>query len=361
MRFCSFIFIWRLFTCCITASVLAASVLYAQTQPLAVAPFDSPDPTAVQTSDGFYAFVTGRGIPILFSNNMLEWTRQGRVFTDNVPQWARERIPQSNAIWAPDVVFHNNSYFVYYSVSTFGGQRSLIGLAVNKTLDPQSPNYEWEDHGIVLESHPDYTDYNAIDSALFVDTDGKAYLYWGSYWTGIKAVEVDPKTGKPYKYRDGELKIPMDYKAVANRGAEQDTSIEAPYVIRRNNYYYLFTSRGSCCDGVNSTYRIYIGRATAPLGPFIDKEGKRMDEGGGTLLLEGNEKWKGPGHNGILRTSGNNKNSGDWMFLHAYDADDAKKGRLMQVRPLYWDDSDWCRLGNVLSMPFEYFDFNERQ
>lgn len=346
--------------CSLIVSVITLSALHAQTQRIAVAPFDSPDPTAVQTPDGFYCFVTGRGIPILYSQNLLDWTRQGTVFSENVPQWAAERIPGSKAIWAPDIVFHNGLYYVYYSVSTFGGQRSLIGLTVNKTLDSQSPDYKWEDRGIVLESHPDYTDYNAIDSAFFTDADGKAYLLWGSYWTGIKGVEVDANTGKPFAYREGDLKIPLNYKIIANRGTDKDTSIEAPYVIYRNGYYYLFTSRGNCCDGVKSDYRVVIGRGKSPLGPYMDKDGKRLDEGGGTLIIASDEKWKGPGHNGILRTTGHAKNSGDWMFLHAFDADEAKKGRLMQVRPLYWDDSGWFQLGDVLSVPFEAFDFGMR-
>lgn len=351
--------------CCLTVSVLHAQTpapsVPNPTPKRAVAPFDSPDPTAVQTPDGFYAFVTGRGLPILYSKNLLDWSRQGRVFSENVPQWAKERIPGSNAIWAPDIVRHNGLYYVYYSVSTFGGQRSLIGLAVNKTLDSKSPDYEWEDRGIVLESHPDHTDYNAIDSAFFVDEDGKAYLFWGSFWTGLKGVEVDPETGKPFQYRDGDLKVPKDYKTIANRGTDKDRSIEAAYVIRRNDYYYLFTSRGNCCDGVRSDYRIVIGRATSPLGPYTDKDGKRLDEGGGTLLLASNEKWKGPGHNGIVRTTGGGKNDGDWMFLHAYDADSARRGRLTQVRPLYWDDSGWFQLGDVLTVPFEEFDFGKRR
>ena len=334
----------------------------------AVIPFETPDPTAIMTPDGkgIYVFATAPGIQIVYSNNFIDWEQTDRVFTgtsfpEAMPDWAKAAIPGSRNIWAPDVVFLNDQYYVYYSVSTFGGQRSVIGLATNKTLDKSSPDYEWKDEGIVLESHPDHTDYNAIDSALFIDEDGKTYLHWGSYWTGLKAVEVDPKTGKPFRYKSGELKIPADYIAVANRSGSDDTSIEAPYVVKHGKYYYLFTSRGSCCDGVRSTYHIAIGRSAKPLGPFVDKEGKRMDQGGGTVILSSTEKWKGTGHNGFFRTTKEGKNKGDWLILAAFDAQAPEKRRLTQIRPLYWDESDWPILGEVLDVPFEQFDFSVRK
>ena len=338
---------------------------YAESPKQAVIPFDSPDPTAIMAPDGkgLYVFTTGRGIPILYSTNFLNWERIDRVFTADrfpafMPDWARQAIPEVRSLWAPDVVFHNDRYYVYYAVSTVGSQRSVIGLATNKTLDKTSPGYEWKDEGMVLESHPDHTDYNAIDPALFIDDDGKAYLYWGSYWTGLKAVEIDPKTGKPFHYAPGELKVPADYVAIASR---PDSSIEAPYVIRRGKFYYLFVSWGTTLDGTQSTYRIAVGRSEKPLGPYIDREGKRMDKGGGTVVFSSTDEWKGTGHNGFFRTMQAGKNKGDWFLFHAYDAQNGHRGRLTQVRPLYWDESDWPVLGEILDVPFEKFDFSTKK
>jgi arabinan endo-1,5-alpha-L-arabinosidase len=321
---------------------------------LAVIPFNTPDPTAVEAADGsgVYVFTTGRGINVIRSTNLVDWERLGRVFKEYVPEWTQKAVPGSGGIWAPDIVFHNGKYYLYYSVSTFGGQRSVIGLAINKTLNPNDPNYEWTDQGIVLESAPDRTDYNAIDSAMFVDDDGRAYLFWGSYWTGIKAVEIDAATGKPMKYRSGTLKIPDGYIAVAQRESEEDVSLEAAYIVKHGNHYYLFTSRGSCCDGIKSSYHIAVGRAASPLGPYIDKDGKRMDAGGGTVMLSSTEKWKGTGHNGFFRTVKEKKNQ-DWLILAAYDAEAPKKGRLTQIRPITWDDSGWFHIGDVLDRPME--------
>jgi len=333
----------------------------AQTPKLAVIGFDTPDPTAIESPDGsgVYVFSTARGITITNSQNLLDWKRVGRVFAKNVPDWAKERIHGATAIWAPDVVCVNGQYYLYYSISTWGSQRSAIGLAVNKTLNPKSPDYAWEDRGLVLESSPNETpDYNAIDSALFVDDDGKAYLFWGSFWDGIKAVEIDPQTGKPFQYRalknNNDLKIPDNYVAVARRESAADTSIEAAYVVKHDKFYYLFTSRGGCCDGVQSTYHIAVGRSESPLGPYIDRDGKPMTKGGGTVILSSTERWKGTGHNGFFRTStGKNGVKNDWLILAAFDANDPKKGRLTQIRPITWDNSGWFSVGDVLDKPLE--------
>ena len=88
------------------------------------------------------------------SKDMLDWKRIGRVFEDDVPAWAREEIAGARDIWAPDISYYSDRFHLYYSVSTFGGQRSCIGLATNTTLDPSSPDYRWVDHGKVIESFP---------------------------------------------------------------------------------------------------------------------------------------------------------------------------------------------------------------
>jgi arabinan endo-1,5-alpha-L-arabinosidase len=333
----------------IIALILTTSV-FSQEPRLSLIPFDTPDPTAIISDDGsgVYVFTTAAGIRITRSKNLIDWERVGRVFDTSVPQWAAEAVSGTKGIWAPDIIRVNSLYYLYYSVSTFGGQRSVIGLAVNKTLNPSSPDYKWEDRGLVLGSAPGKTDYNAIDSALFVDDDGKAYLFWGSYWSGIKAVEVDSKTGKPFKYSDQVLKVPADYVSVATRKSPDDTSIEAPFVMKHDGNYYLFTSRGSCCDGVNSTYHIAVGRSKTPLGEYIDKEGESMSKGGGTIIMQSSERWKGTGHNGIFK----HKNK-DYIILAAYDKTQPQKGRLTQIRELNWDKEDFPITSEVIDVPIE--------
>ena len=158
-----------------------------------------PDPGIIKSEqDGcYYVFCTGRGIPIHRSKDLVNWERVGTVFETSVPDWARTEVPGSRNIWAPDIAYFNGKYHLYYSISTFGSQRSCIGLATNITLGPASKDYKWIDQGKVVESAAGKTDFNAIDPAVFIDKDGGIYLAFGSFWDGIKMMHIDPATGKP--------------------------------------------------------------------------------------------------------------------------------------------------------------------
>jgi len=288
-----------------------------------------PDPTIIQSKQDarYYIFSTGRGIPIHRSNDLLNWERIGRVFDTSVPAWARAEVPGARNIWAPEISYFNGKYHLYYSISTFGSQRSCIGLATNTTLDPANKDYKWIDRGKVVESAPGKTDFNAIDAAPFIDKDGSIYLALGSFWDGIKMMHIDPSTGKPN---------PIDSRRYSLARRPKHHAIEAAYIINRNGYYYLFVSFDSCCDGVKSTYRVMVGRSKKVTGPYIDIEGKRMTEGGGSLVLASHENWRGPGHNSILQTT-----HGDFMVHHTYDARETRGGRNLQIRPLLWTSEGW--------------------
>ena len=298
----------------------------------------TPDPACVQARDGsgFYVFATEAGISIRHSTDRMTWKKVGRVFDKAVPAWALELIPGADSVWAPEIQYANGRYWLYYSVSTFGSQRSVIGLATNTTLDASHPAYKWKDHGLVVESFPEKNDYNAIDPAMLADRDGRAYLYWGSYWTGIKAAELNAATGK---FATSQPKT----VAVARRLNVAPTSIEAAFVIRHEDSYFLFSSWDFCCARENSTYKVMVGRADSPLGPYLDKAGMRLSEGGGTLLLMGDERWRGPGHNSVLQT-----NDGDWLVYHVIDAKTPEKGRILQLRSLEWADDGWPKVGEPL-------------
>ena len=301
------------------------------------------DPTIVvaQGADGhssYYVVATGRGIRIFSSTDLKHWRWVGRVFSEDVPSWAKQEVPRSDGIWAPDLSYHRGLYYLYYSVSSFGSQRSVIGLAVNKTLDQNNPDYEWVDRGKVIESRPGQCDFNAIDPALFVDRDGKWYLFFGSFWSGIKAVEMDAETGKPLA--DATI-VP-----IASRPEHPTHAIEAAFVIFHRGFYYLFVSWDRCCDGADSDYKVMVGRAGQVTGPYVDAKGRELLKGGGTLVLQGDDRWRGPGHNSVLTTD-----QGQWLVHHTYDVQNLRARRILQIRPLSWSENGWPRVGKPIQEP----------
>jgi arabinan endo-1,5-alpha-L-arabinosidase len=290
------------------------------------------DPAIIREGATYYLFASNRFaeklVPMFCSPDRRRWTLCGNVF-DRVPDWAMQEVPGARGIWAPDISYAGGRYRLYYSVSTFGKNQSVIGLATNRTLDPRSPDYAWLDEGKVVGSTPE-DDWNAIDPNLAVDEKGRPWLAWGSFWGGIKMRRVEPKTGK-LSGRDTEL------HSLASRRPRQPPAIEAPFIVRRNGYFYLFVSFDLCCRGRDSTYRIMVGRARKITGPYRDKEGKPMLEGGGTQLLEGTEAWRGPGHAAVLSAA-----NADWLVFHAYDGTTGRP--TLQISTMVWEDG-WPRVG----------------
>ena len=291
------------------------------------------DPVMIRDGDAYYVFSTGPGVPMRRSQDMLDWKRIGRVFEDDVPAWAREEIPGAHDIWAPDISYYNGRFHLYYSVSTFGSQRSCIGLATNTTLDFSSPDYRWIDHGKVIESFPSKVDFNAIDANLVLDEQKQPWLAWGSYWGGIKLAQLSPETGKLLDEAD-------PIHALAARPKKR--AIEAPFIIHSDGYYYLFVSFDHCCRGVASNYKIMVGRSREITGPYVDYQGRPMLEGHATTVLAGYNEYRGPGHNGVFRENGS-----DWLVHHMYDAR-VKGRRTMQIRKLIWGRDGWPVVGEPL-------------
>src|SRR5690348_12207833 len=227
----------------------------------------APDPAIIAAPDGsYYVFGTGDGLPFWHSTDLVNWKRAGRVFDSPEPVWTRQYVARPAGCWAPDISFHNGAYYLYYAVSEFGSQNSVIGLAVNKTLDPASPGYKWEDRGAVIASAAGKTSFNAIDPTLFVDRDRRWYLFFGSFFSGIQVMWLDSRTGKPLAGNDPLLTVAVHPGLVP--------SIEGAYVIEHGNYYYMFVSWGMCCFGPLSTYRVMVGRAGAIRGPYLDRSGR---------------------------------------------------------------------------------------
>lgn len=302
------------------------------------------DPVIIKQNNTYYVFCTGFGITVLSSTDMKDWKTEKPVFA-SAPQWAVDSIPEFKGhIWAPDIALHNGEYYLYYSVSAFGKNTSCVGLATNKTLDPKSPDFKWVDHGKVIQSIPGVTNWNAIDPNLIVDEKGTPYLSFGSFWDGIKLV----KLSRDAKSVDEDIRfIPTiasrktdpamaNPPSIGNNPVDAGgNSIEAPFIFKKQKYYYLFASIDYCCQGINSSYKMIVGRSKKVTGPYVDRAGVPMSKGGGTILLQGDKDWYAVGHNAVVSFSGK-----DYLVYHAYDVHDEGKPKL-RINKLKWTKNGW--------------------
>jgi arabinan endo-1,5-alpha-L-arabinosidase len=287
------------------------------------------DPSSiVKCKDDYWVFYTGRGVPSYHSKDLVKWERGPAVFK-TAPEWIAKAVPENRNMvyWAPDIIKLGDRYLLYYSVSSFGKMTSAIGLATNPTLDPDDPAYQWTDQGFVVQTKEGQAGqaFNAIDPAVFHDSDGSLWLTFGSYWTGIKLVQLDPQTGKR-KALDSTL-----------HSLAFNESIEAAYLCRHEDHYYLFVNWGSCCQGPKSTYNIRIGRSKTISGPYVDKAGTNMLQRGGSIFLATtNGPLIGPGHAGTLNAEGKT-----W-FTSDFEGDLRMNGRAtLAIMPLRWNVDGW--------------------
>lgn len=313
---------------------------------------DVHDPVMARGENGrYYIFSTGMGVECISSPDLKTWQPEKSVLNP-IPQWAIDSIRGYRGhTWAPDISKHDGKWLLYYSCSTFGKNGSAIGLAVNKTLDPTSPYFKWEDLGAVITSHQHISTYNAIDPNLIVDEDGTPWLTFGSFWDGIQLVRLkkDFKTldGKPKtisrrigrKLSQKELKSVEHYTIEGGDTIETGSNaVEAPFIIKEGKYYYLFVSFDYCCRGERSTYRTVVGRSKNVDGPYLDSKGQPMEHGGGDTLIGPNKEFFGVGHNSAY------KFDGQWYFLsHAYEKAHNGQAKLF-LRKMKFGKDGWPTL-----------------
>lgn len=295
------------------------------------------DPSIVKAADGwFYGYGTeddwgdGKGnrlVPVLKSKDLIKWTIVGNAFSVK-PTWKNQ-----GGLWAVDVVMVNNTYHMYYSYSLWGDPNPGIGVATSTT-----PNGPFSDKGKLFLSK-EIGIPNTIDPFYFTENN-KKYLFFGSYSTlatqGTFVVELT-NDGLALKDVNNKVKIAAgDYEAVM--------------IHKRKNYYYFFASKGGCCSGANSTYNVRVARSESLLGPYLDKAGIDIKQrGSGTLLLEGNSKFAGPGHNSRIHTD---KNGTDWLMYHAIDRTNGTvpsgaSRRMLMLDRISWEN-DWPVIRNAV-------------
>ena len=271
------------------------------------------DPSTVVSCDG-KLYTYGTGGSSLVSDDGWTW---------------RSGIALPRRGLAPDVIHVGDRYYVYVAANIGAQPKAAVNMIWSKTLDPSSPDYKWEEGGVVASSDG-VEDSNAIDPGVFLDpTDGKLWLTYGSYFGYIRLVELDPKTGKRVNGHDKPLDLAIN--------------CEASYMMFHDGWYYLLATHGSCCRGADSGYNIRMGRSRKVTGPFLDADGIDMIQGGGKLLLGSGGRLIGPGHFGLLDFGG-----GVQKFSMHWEADlDRGGASVLDIRPLLWKDG-WPVAGENL-------------
>lgn len=318
----------------LAVSAVSLPAVAGDRQPVLTGDVRIHDPSIIEVNGAYAAFQTGadggvaRGaIRVKTSPDGIDWTDAGFV-GKGLPKWVAKTLGyKPTNIWAPSISRRGDTYYLYYSLSTFGVQASAIGLMINTAFDVAHPGEGWQDKGMVLRSNAK-DDFNAIDPFRIDTTDGRAFLSYGSFWSGIKLRELDPVTG---------LLIAPDTPVIpiASRGG---AGIEASSILEHDGKFYLFVSFDQCCKGAASTYNMRVGRADHVEGPYLDREGTPMMSGGGTLLLGTTGRYAGPGGQEARETA-----QGPMLAYHYYDADDLGVSKL-QYSPLRWTADGWPEL-----------------
>lgn len=281
--------------------------------------------TMVHSGSNYWVFGTGWGLRSRFSPDLINWQAGPAVFRAS-PSWTTNAVPGNHGyFWAPDVVQIRDRYYLYYSVSTWGSRNSAIGLATALAGTASQTNLDWEDRGMVVRTSTN-DQFNAIDPSALLDSSGRLWLAFGSYWSGIKLVELDPATGF-FQNTSSPL-----------HSLAWNESIEAACLFQHGDYFYLFVNWGQCCRGTNSTYEIRLGRCAVATGPFLDRTGKDMLQRGGTLFLKTEGPRIGPGHAAILK-----EGEHFWFSYHYYDGEEHGVSKL-GILPLTWTAGDWPAL-----------------
>ena len=327
----------RLLLAAVAAAVLLAVAARADgpTQPVLTGDLGIHDPTMIVVDGTYVAYYTGQeggiyrgAIRAKTSADGVAWKDVGSV-GKGLPDWVQPALGvKPPNIWAPTVSKHGDTYYLYYAVSIFGMNLSAIGLMTNPHLDPAHPGDGWTDQGMVLKTGIK-DNFNAIDPFRIDTADGRAWLSFGSYWSGIKLRELDPASGK----------LKSDDTPTYDLATRFGGAIEASAIVAHGGKYYLFVSYDRCCSGVTSTYRIMVGRADAITGPYLDDKGRPMMKGYAMQVERSTGRFIGPG--GQEPFTG--PKGEDMLVYHYYDGQDLGKSKL-EIAPIRWTADRWPSL-----------------
>ena len=285
------------------------------------------DPTVIRTDEGFYLYATQTNsywIPIYFSKDLVNWEFKRSAFR-KATRPTEDVLPGGGAFWAPEIRYINGKYVLYFSWAKWGdGSISYTAVATS-----DSPV------GDFLNAKPllitDDFGSNCIDQ-FYYEEDGKKYMFVGSF-NGIYVTELTDDGLSVKRGADGK---PVLKKQVCGR------AFEGTNIYKKGKYYYLFASINNCCpnNGMDSKYKVVVGRSENLLGPYVDRKGKDMLDNSWELVLEGDgETFFGPGHNSIIIPDDAGT---DWMIYHSYVKENgAVGGRLGMLDRVVWSADGW--------------------
>lgn len=299
------------------------------------------DPVMAFEDSTYHIFATGLGIQHMTSKDLKTWTVLPQPVMTVMPRWTRDSVPGfTHHVWAPDVIRWHGRWWLSYSCSTFGKNTSAIGLLSTPSLSFPV----WSDEGCIVSSQGKRDNWNAIDPNFVIDDQDQPWLVWGSFWDGIQLVRLD--TTMHVAASEQPRTIARRYSPNSAQQAPNPTSkyagtnaIEAPFVMKHDGWYYLFVSWDYCCMGSKSTYRVAVGRSRSVAGPYLDRRGIDMREGGGTLVIEGDkQQFEAIGHCAAYHMNGE-----DFYISHGYSV--AHKGAAILVqRKIEWTPDGWPEL-----------------
>ena len=273
------------------------------------------DPSTIAECEGkYYTFGTGGG---------------GLISEDGWSWHSGAERPGGGA--APDIIKIGDRYLCIYGATgggLGGGHSGRILTMWNKTLDPKSPDFKWST-AVEVCSSDGMEDQDAIDPGILLDpTTGRLWVSYGTYFGTIRLIELDPKTG---------------YRVKGNKEKDIAIDCEATDLIYKDGWYYLLGTHGTCCDGVNSTYNIVVGRSRSVEGPYLDNVGRDMFHGGGRMVIAAGNRKTGAGHFGRTVID-----EGVEIMSFHWEADFDQGGRsVLAIHPLLWKNG-WPYAGEQL-------------
>jgi xylan 1,4-beta-xylosidase len=282
---------------------------------------DFPDPSVIRvgpsTGSGqarsFYAVTTSTDwapfFPIFKSTDLVDWELVGHVFAQR-PDWC------AGNFWAPDFAERDGRFYVYYTARRKDGG---LCVAVATADRPEGP---YLDHGPLIGQQ-----FGSIDAMAADDENGDRWLLWkedGNAHDRPTPIWAQRLSG------DGLVLLGEPVELLRNDAAWEGRLVEAPHVIRRNGWFYMFYSGNACC-GEDCAYAVGVARARALTGPW--------EKCPANPILASNEAFRCPGHGSPV-----DDGKGNWYYLyHAYEArpDAIYVGRQLCLDAITWNLDGW--------------------